>query len=86
MVFPADSTPPNGQPPPPAPSPVLRAHDVIVPCYLRLHVMAEDDLHAEVAAVEMIRRIGPIPVPGGAAHVLSIISPIVNHPNLPPPA
>ena len=82
MVFPSDPTPPNGHHH--SPAPVLRSHDVIVPVYLRVHVNAEDELHAEVAAVEMIRRIGPIPIPGGSAHVLSIISPIVNHPKLPP--
>jgi len=82
MVLPSENLPPSPQPAPVAGPPV---HDVIVPVYLRLRVSAEDDLAAEVAAVESIRRLGAIAIPGGgSACVLSVISPIVNHPNLPP--
>lgn len=85
MVYHADSNPAPYPPPVPAPS-LLCEHDVIVPVYLRVRVSAEDDLHAEMRAIEAIRSIDSIPLPGGTAHLLSIISPIVNHPNLPPPA
>lgn len=82
MVYPSDDTP---NPPSPKNShSTSKMHDVIVPCYLRIRIPAEDDLEAEVAAVHALRKLGPIQTPCGNTAVLhSIISPIVNHPGVP---
>lgn len=50
-----------------APSPLKEVtpsdHEVLVPCFVKIRVKADDELHAEVLAQSAVRKLGQINVP-----------------------
>lgn len=55
--------------------------EVVLPVFVKVRLLAEDDLEAEVLSgkvVTAMRQMGPVPLPGGASvHVQAVIGPVV---------
>lgn len=51
-------------------------HDVVVPVFLKVRVMADGDLHAESRAVEALRSMGEIRVSYGIISLGSVLCPL----------
>lgn len=63
-----DGNPPSHPPKKPLAPPALKEiapseHEVLVPCFVKIRLKADDELHAEVLAQNAIRKIGTINVP-----------------------
>jgi hypothetical protein len=58
-------------------------HTVLVPVFLRVRLPAEDDLQAEVEAVDAVRALAACHIPGKQAviQVASVIHPISERPH-----
>ena len=71
-----ESAPPQSRPL--LPDPPMQEHHVMVPVFLRVRLMAQCDVEAEVKAVEAARTIGTVGAPDGSwvASIHSIIAPI----------
>lgn len=58
----------------------IKPHRVTVPVFLEVELPAEDDMQAEVRAVELVRELGDLVVEGASAvlRVKSVIIPLVS--------
>lgn len=55
-----------------------KIHEVIVPVFLKVSLLADDELHAECLALETLRRhFQPQQAGGASVHFQSLLSPIV---------
>lgn len=64
----SDGEPPSQSPKQPFSSSHLKQvapsdHEVLVPCFVKIRVKADDELHAEVLAQAAVRKLGQIHVP-----------------------